>query len=78
METNNQKVDSENTTQTEARNLLKALGEKEFSGDTGKLALALGREDGEIREILDGTAEIDEDLLMKIRGIAQQRDTEIQ
>jgi len=40
-------------------------------------ALALGRDDDEIGEFLTGENEVDDDLLMKIRGIAQQRHIDI-
>lgn len=73
METNNQVIDSEGTTPEEARRLLMELGENTFSGDIGKLAVALGRDEDELDAVLDGEANVDEDLLMKIRGIAQER-----
>jgi hypothetical protein len=78
METNEQIIDSENTTQEQAQKLLSNLCEDGFSGNVEKLALALGRDKEEIQDILDGKAEIDEDLLMKIWGIAQQREVEIE
>jgi hypothetical protein len=78
METTDKKIDSEGTTLEEAQHLLTKLGETGFSGDVGKLALALGRDEEEIGNILNGEAEVDEDLLMKIRGIARERDLEIE
>lgn len=78
MEINNQAIDSEGTTRAQARKMLANLCENGFSGDVEKLAVALGRDEGEIKSFLDGAGEIDEDLLMKIRGIAQQRGLEIE
>lgn len=77
METNNQAIDSEGTTPAEAREMLNNLCETGFSGDVGKLAVALGRDEEEITGFLNGESDIDEDLLMKIRGIARERDLEI-
>lgn len=74
MQENEQIIDSENTTNEEAQELLSNLCEEGFSGDVGKLALVLGRDEDEIREMIGGDETIDEDLLMKIRGIIQERD----
>ena len=60
------------------KDILENLYHREFSGDLDRLALALGREPEDIREILDGAETIDEDLSMKILGIAQKRNTEIE
>jgi hypothetical protein len=77
MSSNGQTIDSEGTTQEEAQSLLSDLCENGFSGDVDLTALALGRESEEIQSILDGEADVDEDLLMKIRGIAEERNIEI-
>ena len=74
MQENEQIIDSENTTNAEAQELLSNLCEEGVSGDVGKLALVLGRDEDEIREMIGGDETIDEDLLMKIRGIIQERD----
>jgi plasmid maintenance system antidote protein VapI len=58
------------------KDILENLYHREFSGDLNKLALALGRDAADIRNILDGDGTIDEDLSMKIRGIAQERNAE--
>lgn len=78
MDANSQAIDSEGTTQTDARELLQNLNENGFSGDVGKLSLVLGRDQEEIQSFLDGSGDIDEDLVMKIRGIAQERNLEIE
>lgn len=78
METNENAVDSMNTTQNEAHELLNNLCENGFAGDAEELAVALGRDEEEIKEMLSGEEDIDEDLLMKIRGIAEEREIEIE
>lgn len=78
METQNQTVDSEGTTQKQAKSMLKNLCEKGFSGDKQQLAVVLGRSAEEIENIFNGTEEIDDDLAMKVKGIAQERNIEIE
>lgn len=65
------------TSPEESRKMLQAFCENGFDGSIEATALALGRDDDEIHELLAGENEIDDDLLMKIRGIAQQRDIDI-
>lgn len=77
MSSNDQTIDSAGTTQAEAQNLLSDLCQNGFSGDVDLTALALGRESDEIQSMISGEEEIDEDLLMKIRGIAEERNIEI-
>ncbi len=71
-------VDAQGTNQEQAREMLSELRHKQFSDNTDELALALGRDIDEIDELLDGEDVIDDDLAMKIRGLAQQRGTEIE
>lgn len=78
MGTNNDAIDSMNTSPEEAHELLNNLCENGFAGDAEELALALGRDEEEIKDMLSGEEDIDEDLLMKIRGIAQERGIEIE
>jgi hypothetical protein len=66
-------VDDEGTGQDEAREMLRAFCEDGFGGDTEKAAQALGRPTGEIREMLDRESQVDDDLVMKVRGIAKER-----
>lgn len=75
---NENNLDDKQTTQDQAHSLLIALCDEGFDGDAEKLAIALGRDGDEIHDLLGGAEEIDEDLLMKIRGIAQARDLEIE
>lgn len=77
MNTQNQKVDSDGTTREEAKSMLKNLCEKGFSGDAGQMAVVLGRTTEELENILSGNDEVDDDLAMKVKGIAQERNIEI-
>lgn len=78
MNTQNQTVDSEGTTQNQAKLMLKNLCEKGFSSDSQQLAIVLGRSAEEIENILNGNEEVDDDLAMKVKGIAQERNIDIE
>lgn len=71
-------VDARGTTQTQALEMLEKLINDGFSGDVEKLAIVLGRDTSEIEDILDGEENLDDDLWMKIRGIARERGIEIE
>ena len=70
-------VDDKGTTQDEAQELLANLCRDGFENDLDEAALALGRPREELEDFLSGDEEIDDDLTMKIRGIAQEREIEI-
>ena len=53
--------------------LLENLCREGFDDDVSKLALALGRPAEEIEDFINGDETIDDDLVMKARGIAVQR-----
>ena len=53
--------------------LLKSYCDKGFKGDISEAALTLGRTPEEIQSMLRGDMVVDEDLEMKIRGIADER-----
>jgi plasmid maintenance system antidote protein VapI len=57
----------------DARSLLQNLCDAAFGGNVGETAVVLGRTPEEIESILNGDEVLDEDLAMKIRGIAQER-----
>jgi hypothetical protein len=61
---------------TEANDLTR-LCMQAFSGDPGLTALALGRERNQIEDMMAGRDEIDEDLEIKIKGIAQERHVDL-
>lgn len=75
---NENPLDDQGTTQEQALGMLHALRDEGFEGDSAKLAIALGRDEEETNNLLDGTEDIDDDLMMKIRGIAQAREVEIE
>ena len=48
-----------------------------FDGDANAAAVVLGRDPANIRAILDGETDADDDLGVKIRGIAKERGVEL-
>jgi hypothetical protein len=68
-----QQVDDKGTDQEEARRMLTALRDRGFEADNEKLATALGRSIEQVQGWLDGTETIDDDVVMKARGIALNR-----
>jgi hypothetical protein len=66
-------VDDNGTDQGEAREMLRSLCDNGFDGDDERAGQVLGRPGSEIREMLDGDVDIDDDLAMKVRGIAKER-----
>ena len=70
-------VDSQGTDQTAARRMLVQLRDKGFDGSNEKFAVALGRNLDDIMKFLNGDATIDDDMVMKARGIATLRGVEI-
>jgi hypothetical protein len=71
-ETNNP-LDSEGTTEEQGRAILRRLRDEGFEADDEKLAVALGRPIEEVQAWTSGGAPIDDDLIMKARGIAKER-----
>jgi len=71
-ETNNL-LDSQGTTEEQGRAILQRLRDEGFDADDAKLAVALGRPVEEVQAWTNGSAPIDDDLIMKARGIAQER-----
>jgi plasmid maintenance system antidote protein VapI len=71
--TDQEPIDQSDAAATDGSGELKALCDNGFDGDIGAAALALGRDEEQITDILDGNVQIDEDLIMKIHGIADER-----
>ena len=71
-------VDDRGTSEAEGRDFLKRLRDSGFEGSDEKFALALGRPVEEVRGWMDGTEPVDDDVVMKARGIATQRGIEIE
>lgn len=71
-------VDDKGTSEGEGRELLKSLRDAGFEGSDEKLAVALGRPLEEVQGWMNGVETVDDDVVMKARGIAKQRGTEIE
>ena len=71
-------VDDRGTSEAEGRTLLKKLRDAGFDGSDEKFAVAIGRSIQEVAELLSGAQPVDDDLVMKARGIAKQRGLEIE
>ena len=66
-------VDDQGTSEAEGRDLLKRLRDTGFEGSDEKLALALGRPVEDVEGWMSSTKPVDDDVVMKARGIAEQR-----
>ena len=71
-------LDDQGTNQTEGRAIIKRLRDKAFDGSNEQLALALGRPVEEVEGWTGGAEPVDDDVLMKARGIAQERGVEVE
>lgn len=71
-------VDDRGTSQTEGRALLKRLRDGGFEGSDEKLAVALGRPVEEVQGWTGGAETVDDDVIMKARGIATERGISIE
>ena len=72
-----QQVDDKGTDQQEAKRMLTALRDRGFDADDAKLAVALGRSVEQVSAMLEGRETIDDDVVMKARGIALNRGIEV-
>ena len=66
-------VDDQGTSQEEGRALLQRLRDQGFEASDEKLAVALGRPVAEVSAWMQGNTAVDDDVVMKARGIATQR-----
>ncbi len=73
-----QALDDRGTTLTEGRAILKRLRDEGFEGSDEKLALALGRPVEDVTGWTGGADQIDDDVIMKARGIAKERGIEVE
>jgi hypothetical protein len=71
-------LDDQGTNQTEGRAIIKRLRDNAFDGSDEQLALALGRPVEEVEGWTGGAEPVDDDVLMKARGIAQKRGIEVE
>ena len=70
-------LDERGSDQFDALRLLTNLRDRAFDSSNEKLAIALGRPVEEIETITHGAAIIDDDVVMKARGIAKERGVDI-
>lgn len=73
-----QQVDDKGTDQQEAQAMIQTLRDQGFDGDNDKLAIALGRSAEQVEAMIDGAETIDDDVVMKVRGIALNRGIELE
>jgi len=73
-----QKVDDKGTDQEEAKGILTTLRDQGFDADNEQLAVALGRTVEQVAAMISGTETIDDDVVMKARGIAIHRGIEVE
>ena len=71
-------LDDQGTNQTEGRAIIKRLRDKAFDEDDAQLAVALGRPVEEVEGWTGGAETVDDDVLMKVRGIARERGVEVE
>ncbi len=71
-------VDDQGTSEGKGRALLKRLRDAAFEGSDEKLALALGRPVADVQGWMSGSEPVDDDVVMKARGIAKERGIEIE
>jgi hypothetical protein len=71
-------VDDRGTSEGEGRALLKHLRDAGFDGNDEKLAIALGRPIEEVQGWMGSAEPVDDDVIMKARGIAKERGIEIE
>ncbi|HEV2880514.1 MAG TPA: hypothetical protein VGX24_04345 [Pyrinomonadaceae bacterium] len=78
-ERNEQAVDDRGTSEAGGREILKRLRDQGFESDDEKLAVALGRPVEEVQGWMAGDASepVDDDIVMKARGIAKERGIEL-
>ena len=72
-----QQVDDKGTDQEEAKRMLTALRDRGFDADKERFAVALGRSVEQVAAIIEGRETIDDDVVMKARGIALNRGIEV-
>lgn len=71
-------VDDRGTDQEQGKEILKRLRDQGFDQSDEKFAVALGRPVEEIQAWMDGSESVDDDVVMKARGIAKMRGIEIE
>ena len=75
---NDNPVDDRGTDAAGGLAILRRLRDNGFEADDEKFAVVLGRPVGEVTAWMEGTEPPDDDIIMKARGIAQERGIEIE
>ena len=75
---NDNPVDDRGTDAAGGLALLRRLRDNGFEADDVKFSVALGRPVEEVAAWMEGTEPPDDDVIMKARGIAQERGIEIE
>jgi len=71
-------VDDKGTGQSEARDMMNQLMNEKFGGGgLEHLALVMGRPEDELQAFLSGQQPIDDDFVMKMRGVAKERGVDL-
>ena len=73
-----QEVDDKGTGQEDAQHMMQALRDQGFDSNNENLAKALGRSNEQVEAMINGSETIDDDVIMKARGIAQNRGIQIE
>ena len=74
----NEEADDRGSAQLDALRVLRNLRDRAFDSSNEKLALALGRPTEEVEAWSSGSVPIDDDVLIKARGIAIERGIEVE
>ena len=77
LDSDTQVIDIAEMNETEASDMLRSFIDNGFHGSFGEAALVLGRPETELQRMLDGIEPVDEDLIMKVRGTAQERGIDV-
>lgn len=77
-QTNDNPVDDRGTDAAGGLELLRRLRDNGFGSNDEQFAVALGRPVKEVAAWMEGTESPDDDIIMKARGIAQERGIEIE
>ena len=77
-QTNDNPLDDRGTDAAGGLALLRRLRDNGFESDDEKFAVALGRPVAEVSAWMEGAEPPDDDVIMKARGIAQERGIEIE
>jgi hypothetical protein len=77
-QTNDNPLDDRGTDAAGGLELLRRLRDNGFESDDEKFAVALGRPVAEVAAWMAGSEPPDDDVIMKARGIAQERGIEIE